>query len=187
MHWQFPHKSGLCNSLEAELLYECSFVCGSATMVTLSGRVVITVWQGSKPDPAEPVSRRVSHHFALHLAKIPDNRSHIFIVHQDVGLPRSCIGGLFLCDSTCESCWKFEVALLSWPGLTQQQVVLVCIYRVTLHPYAKYPGPILAKFTSLYGAYYAYTGDMHLDIERCHKKYGKPSTLVTRLRSSLCR
>ncbi|KUJ22174.1 cytochrome P450 [Mollisia scopiformis] len=52
-------------------------------------------------------------------------------------------------------------------------IVVFCLYRVTLHPYAKYPGPFLAKFTSLYGAYHAYHGDIHLDVERCHKKYGK--------------
>jgi hypothetical protein len=54
-----------------------------------------------------------------------------------------------------------------------QQVISLSIYRLTLHPYAKYPGPFLAKLTTLYAVYYAYTGEMHLDIERCHKRYGK--------------
>lgn len=62
------------------------------------------------------------------------------------------------------------------PQLIHRQIILLCIYRLTLHPYAKYPGPILAKLTSLRAAYYAHTGDMHLDIERCHQKYGESST-----------
>ncbi|KAF7712325.1 Uncharacterized protein PECH_003592 [Penicillium ucsense] len=46
------------------------------------------------------------------------------------------------------------------------------VYRVTFHPYAKYPGPFLAKFTKLYGAYHAVKGDLHLDMWKCHLKYG---------------
>ncbi|RDW62507.1 hypothetical protein BP5796_10809 [Coleophoma crateriformis] len=46
------------------------------------------------------------------------------------------------------------------------------VYRLTFHPLAKYPGPVLAKLTSFYKVYHAYIGDMHLDVERCHKKYG---------------
>jgi hypothetical protein len=61
---------------------------------------------------------------------------------------------------------------------------------LTLHPYAKYPGPLLAKLTSFYATYYAYTGDMHLDIERCHQKYGEPpiparATLLTNPQANL--
>ncbi|KAH6672026.1 cytochrome P450 [Halenospora varia] len=52
-------------------------------------------------------------------------------------------------------------------------IIVVAIYRVLFHPYSKYPGPLLAKFTSLYGAWHAYYGDVHLDVERCHAKYGK--------------
>ncbi|KAE9367264.1 cytochrome P450 [Stipitochalara longipes BDJ] len=52
-------------------------------------------------------------------------------------------------------------------------IILLSIYRLALHPYAKYPGPLLGKLTSLRAAYYAHNGDMHLDIERCHQKYGK--------------
>ncbi|KAH6699018.1 cytochrome P450 [Leptodontidium sp. MPI-SDFR-AT-0119] len=51
--------------------------------------------------------------------------------------------------------------------------IFVSIYRLTLHPYAKYPGPLLGKLSNIYAAYHAYTGDVHLDVERCHKKYGK--------------
>lgn len=46
------------------------------------------------------------------------------------------------------------------------------IYNVFFHPYAKYPGPFLAKFTDLYAGYHAWKGDIHLDMWRCHLKYG---------------
>ncbi|KAF2181847.1 cytochrome P450 [Zopfia rhizophila CBS 207.26] len=46
------------------------------------------------------------------------------------------------------------------------------IYNVYFHPYAKYPGPFLAKFTDLYAGYHAWKGDIHLDMWRCHQKYG---------------
>jgi hypothetical protein len=46
------------------------------------------------------------------------------------------------------------------------------VYNVFFHPYAKYPGPFLAKFTDLYSGYHAWKGDIHLDMWRCHEKYG---------------
>lgn len=79
-------------------------------------------------------------------------------------------------------------------------VLGLCIYRLTLHPYAKYPGPFLAKVSSLreehlnrkhvnrmlkltylYGTYHAYKGDMHLDVWKCHQKYGSYIIGVTAL------
>lgn len=48
----------------------------------------------------------------------------------------------------------------------------VVVYRLTLHPLAKYPGPKLAKITGFYAVYHAYIGDLHLDMWRCHECYG---------------
>jgi hypothetical protein len=62
--------------------------------------------------------------------------------------------------------------------LTHRYIILLCIYRLTFHLYAKYPGPFLGKVTTLRAVYYAYTGDMHLDMERCHQKYGQAAGLV---------
>ena len=45
-------------------------------------------------------------------------------------------------------------------------------YRVFFHPLAKYPGPFLAKVTSLYNAYHAVIGDRHLNAYKLHQKHG---------------
>jgi len=113
-------------------------------------------------------------------------RSHIFRLHEDVRISRSRIGNIVVCGRTCESSRRVVVSGALQQGLTWLQIIVLCIYRVTLHPLAKYPGPLLAKLTTLRGAYYAYHGDMHLDIERCHQKYGESSypgraTLLTSL------
>ncbi|KAF2031176.1 cytochrome P450 3A31 [Setomelanomma holmii] len=47
------------------------------------------------------------------------------------------------------------------------------IHLTFIHPLSKYPGPFLAKFTDLYAAYHGWKGDIHLDMYRCHQKYGK--------------
>ncbi|GJC97906.1 fatty acid synthase subunit alpha reductase [Colletotrichum higginsianum] len=44
---------------------------------------------------------------------------------------------------------------------------------LVFHPLAAYPGPFLAKCTDLYAAWHAWRGTLHLDMYRCHKKYGR--------------
>ncbi|KAL4747878.1 hypothetical protein BDW72DRAFT_206088 [Aspergillus terricola var. indicus] len=51
-------------------------------------------------------------------------------------------------------------------------VAAFCVHRLFFHPLAKYPGPWLAKITNLYAGYHAWRGDLHLDMWRCHEKYG---------------
>ncbi|RDA88478.1 hypothetical protein CP532_6652 [Ophiocordyceps camponoti-leonardi (nom. inval.)] len=48
----------------------------------------------------------------------------------------------------------------------------VILRRIYFHPYRHVPGPFLAKVTSLYSAWHSWRGSMHLDIQRCHRKYG---------------
>ncbi|KAL7270834.1 hypothetical protein RUND412_006443 [Rhizina undulata] len=47
------------------------------------------------------------------------------------------------------------------------------IYRVYFHPLAKYPGPLLAKITSLHALYHAWKGDRHIATYQAHLKYGE--------------
>jgi hypothetical protein len=49
------------------------------------------------------------------------------------------------------------------------------IYRLTLHPLARIPGPKLAASTQLYQTFYGYHGgrsDFYQQVERLHKQYG---------------
>ncbi len=50
--------------------------------------------------------------------------------------------------------------------------LLVVVYRIYFHPLSEYPGPLLAKITSLYAAYHGYAGDIHLNVLACHLRYG---------------
>ncbi|KAI1176152.1 cytochrome P450 [Nemania sp. FL0916] len=62
------------------------------------------------------------------------------------------------------------------PGLAVPGVLAylfgLCIYRLLFHPYAQYPGPFLAKVSNFYSAYQAWTGNIHIDMGMCHKRYG---------------
>ena len=52
-------------------------------------------------------------------------------------------------------------------------VVLKVVYRLTLHPLAKFPGPRLAAVTSLYNAYYdVLQPGLIKNLPALHKKYG---------------
>jgi cytochrome P450 len=50
---------------------------------------------------------------------------------------------------------------------------VVAIYRLTIHPLAKYPGPLLGCVTDWYSVYHAWKGTRHLDFYRLHKRYGE--------------
>ncbi|KAL8827690.1 MAG: hypothetical protein Q9191_003035 [Dirinaria sp. TL-2023a] len=65
---------------------------------------------------------------------------------------------------------KFALRLV---GASCAYFFCIAVYNAVFHPLAKYPGPFLARFTDLYAAYHAWKGDIHLDMWRCHEKYGK--------------
>jgi hypothetical protein len=60
-------------------------------------------------------------------------------------------------------------------------VVLRSIYRLTLHPLAKFPGPKLAAVTSLYGASYDLPKNSSYVkvMPALHDKYGSLGLLAT--------
>ncbi|ETS78855.1 hypothetical protein PFICI_08708 [Pestalotiopsis fici W106-1] len=45
-------------------------------------------------------------------------------------------------------------------------------YEIFLHPLRRYPGPLLAKFTNLYAAFFALERKLHLETWEYHQKYG---------------
>ena len=61
-------------------------------------------------------------------------------------------------------------------------VGLVIIYRLTLHPLARFPGPVLAASTGLYEAYYQCIKDgggrYWVEIEKMHQRYGTNTVLL---------
>jgi hypothetical protein len=52
-------------------------------------------------------------------------------------------------------------------------VFFTIAYRLSpFHPLAKYPGPVLAKSSKWWGAYFSATGDQHRCLKRLHDRYG---------------
>lgn len=51
-------------------------------------------------------------------------------------------------------------------------MVSVIVYRLTFHPLAKYPGPLLGRITDWYSVIHALRGDRHIEFLRLHEKYG---------------
>ncbi|KAI1121537.1 cytochrome P450 [Nemania abortiva] len=51
-------------------------------------------------------------------------------------------------------------------------LVLLGTYRLLFHPLRHYPGPLFAKFSGLYGAFYAYRGDLHKQTLNDHARFG---------------
>jgi cytochrome P450 len=52
------------------------------------------------------------------------------------------------------------------------QISIVMLYRLTLHPLANYPGPVLAKITGWYDTYHCLRKDKAQDQFRCQQEYG---------------
>ena len=46
------------------------------------------------------------------------------------------------------------------------------VYRLSFHPLAKYPGPLLGRVTDWYSVYHAIKGTRHLDFYQLHQSYG---------------
>lgn len=58
-------------------------------------------------------------------------------------------------------------------SLTVGYLVSVAIYRIYFHPLSKYPGPLLAKLTSVVWTYHFVKGDIIKWNDQLHTKYGK--------------
>lgn len=64
--------------------------------------------------------------------------------------------------------WSSVIVVLSCISY----LIVIIIYNLKYHPYAKYPGPFLARISPLHALLHAYRGDLHLDVTRCHERYG---------------
>ncbi|KAH6876811.1 cytochrome P450 monooxygenase [Thelonectria olida] len=69
-------------------------------------------------------------------------------------------------------------------------IIILVFYRLALHPLAKYPGPVLARITNWYSAFYVWKGDMHLKLFEMHQKYGEtvrfgPNSISVNSRSAM--
>ncbi|RDW77199.1 hypothetical protein BP6252_05252 [Coleophoma cylindrospora] len=62
--------------------------------------------------------------------------------------------------------------VLSIVAITVLALLSRSVYRVTLHPLAHIPGPLLPKITSLWLHYHAYIGDEATVIHQAHLQYG---------------
>ncbi|KAI8930440.1 hypothetical protein NX059_012391 [Plenodomus lindquistii] len=76
----------------------------------------------------------------------------------------------------------FKHVLLTLIGAGLLHLVTKCVYRLYLHPLAKYPGPKIAALTDLYFYWSLSTGDHVFRMQANHRKYGdvfrlKPNAL----------
>ncbi|KAI9651317.1 hypothetical protein NHQ30_001356 [Ciborinia camelliae] len=65
------------------------------------------------------------------------------------------------------------VTLTALSGFVILVIVGYAIYQTKFHPLAIYPGPLLAKFSSLYAVYHAIHGTMHTNLYDLHQKHGE--------------
>lgn len=72
---------------------------------------------------------------------------------------------------------KISVIIL----LVSLRIFWLAVYRLYLHPLAKFPGPKLAAVTTLYEFYYdgLKRGQYTFEIGRMHEKYGIPLILLS--------
>lgn len=85
-----------------------------------------------------------------------------------MGLRDSVPNLVFAMHMLILSVWSFVLILAA----SLLYLLILVIYNLKFHPYAKYAGPFWAKISLLYALLHAYRGDLHLDVTRCHEKYG---------------
>ena len=129
-----------------------------------------------------PSSLRISLQTDINIARCMLIHSRSYLSRQHDVLQLSQRAGIIASDSeyagdnlfSMQSHSTFHILPLSHTvnRYLQGQVIAIGIYRVTLHPLAKYPGPLLARLTSCYGAYWASRGVLHLNMWQNHQKYG---------------
>ena len=67
---------------------------------------------------------------------------------------------------TCDLSTVFAVAIVLY-------ICIIYLNRTFLHPLAKIPGPLVARYTSLWQIYHSYMGDECTVVQKLHDRYGK--------------
>ncbi|KAI0893412.1 cytochrome P450 [Annulohypoxylon nitens] len=66
----------------------------------------------------------------------------------------------------------FGLVITYGSSLLVTLTILFLGYRLLLHPLRSYPGPLIAKLSDTYSAYYSLRKCLHLIMQRDHQKYG---------------
>ena len=85
---------------------------------------------------------------------------------------KNCVASFRSYSSALHDLRKSSIVVAT-SRLTDSQALAIIIYRLTIHPLARVPGPFLAKITGWYPASYAAKGSRHIDQLRCHELYGE--------------
>jgi hypothetical protein len=62
----------------------------------------------------------------------------------------------------------------------RSQLFAISLYRLFLHPLRRIPGPVAAKLSGLYGAFYARESRLHKKTWEDHRKYGEMQCTICR-------
>ena len=76
----------------------------------------------------------------------------------------------------CHCICTYYIAISGSTELTRAKCILICYHRLLSHPLRKYPGPLSAKLTDIYGALYAFKTNLHVSTWQDHVKYGNGVT-----------
>ncbi|KAI3324201.1 cytochrome P450 [Xylariaceae sp. AK1471] len=71
-----------------------------------------------------------------------------------------------------ESLQVFVMAMKGLAYMIAPFSLVVCVYRLYVHPLSQYPGPPIARLSDFYGAYYAVKTILHVRTFRDHQRYG---------------
>ena len=68
--------------------------------------------------------------------------------------------------------WLLWLSIIVGLSCISYLTVTIIYNNLKYHPYAKYPGPFLARLSPLYDLLHAYRGDLHVDVTYSHERYG---------------
>ena len=67
--------------------------------------------------------------------------------------------------------------------LCASYVFVTFVYNLTFHPLAQYPGPFWARVCPFSSLFYLYCRNEHLNIYKCHAKYGRSGTILDNIKN----